>query len=528
MKPKVHDVKNTNGSNSIDAPPIPGTSPPPTPPLVPARPRRAHLDIAAPAAAPPTFCDDRRRTTWCVNAAAVVERVDEQLLPALYRYVGASFGAKPSQLGALTLARALAQAVASPAAGLLGQYADRVAVLCGGATLWGAMTLGFAFSRSVAGGLAFWALNGVGLACLIPCAQSLTADYASGGARGAAFGALHMVGALGALCGALFATNVGHLRPLGVEGWHVAFVGVAVASWAVAGATWAAAVDPRSSGDPRYRVESASQAEAGAKTWKTVCSVPTFGIIVLQGCVGSAPWSALVFLTLYFQLLGFSDLAASLLMAAFLAANAAGGLLGGLLGDAAARRFPDHGRIAVCQLFVGVGVPLAALLFKGLPLSASAGAAVGYTAVLVATGLTITWAAPACNNPIFAEIVPPHMRNLIYAFDRSFEGAVAAAGAPLVGLLAERAFGYSGGAAVGDNPAENLAKARSLGSALLIFSAVPWTLCAAFFSGLHWTYPRDRERAAALAQEMHAAAEREAEERQRLTAPGGASDAAAV
>lgn len=36
-------------------------------------------------------------------------------------------------------------------------------------------------------------------------------------------------------------------------------------------------------------------------------------------------------------------------------------------------------------------------------------------------------------------------------------------------------------------------------SALLVFTAVPWTLCALFFSGLHFTYPRDRDRAAAVA-----------------------------
>lgn len=27
-------------------------------------------------------------------------------------------------------------------------------------------------------------------------------------------------------------------------------------------------------------------------------------------------------------------------------------------------------------------------------------------------------AGPCCNNPIFAEIVPGHMRNMVYAFDR--------------------------------------------------------------------------------------------------------------
>ena len=36
------------------------------------------------------------------------------------------------------------------------------------------------------------------------------------------------------------------------------------------------------------------------------------------------PWLGLVFITLYLQLLGFSDLQASALMAAFLGANAAG------------------------------------------------------------------------------------------------------------------------------------------------------------------------------------------------------------
>jgi hypothetical protein len=35
---------------------------------------------------------------------------------------------------------------------------------------------------------------------------------------------------------------------------------------------------------------------------------------------------------------------------------------------------------------------------------------------------------------MFAEIVPEHLRSVVYAFDRSFEGAIAACAAPLVGL----------------------------------------------------------------------------------------------
>lgn len=37
---------------------------------------------------------------------------------------------------------------------------------------------------------------------------------------------------------------------------------------------------------------------------KSVIKVQTFQIIVLQGLVGSLPWTAMVFFTLWFQLIG--------------------------------------------------------------------------------------------------------------------------------------------------------------------------------------------------------------------------------
>jgi len=55
-----------------------------------------------------------------VNLAGIMERTDEQLLPAVYRFVGASFRATPSELGYLTLSRAMVQALASPVGGILG------------------------------------------------------------------------------------------------------------------------------------------------------------------------------------------------------------------------------------------------------------------------------------------------------------------------------------------------------------------------------------------------------------------------
>ena len=56
------------------------------------------------------------------------------------------------------------------------------------------------------------------------------------------------------------------------------------------------------------------------------------GAPCVQGIVGSMPWNAMVFITLWLQLLGFSDFAASLLMALFALGSALGGLLGGAIG----------------------------------------------------------------------------------------------------------------------------------------------------------------------------------------------------
>jgi hypothetical protein len=119
-----------------------------------------------------------------------------------------------------------------------------------------------------------------------------------------------------------------------------------------------------------------------------------------------------------------------------------------------------------------------------------------------------------------------HLRTLIYAFDRSLEGALAACGAPLVGYLAQHAFGFTvstgmpvlpcsytpvivmqttssicthgdscafvqGSAAAGTgHDAEN---AAALSNALLVMTIVPWTLCVLCYCGLHFTYAADRE-----------------------------------
>jgi hypothetical protein len=66
--------------------------------------------------------DRRTMTSFWLNAAMLFERTDEVVLPSIYKFVAASFDATLTQLGILTLARALSQALFSPLGGLLGTF----------------------------------------------------------------------------------------------------------------------------------------------------------------------------------------------------------------------------------------------------------------------------------------------------------------------------------------------------------------------------------------------------------------------
>ena len=82
------------------------------------------------------------------------------------------------------------------------------------------------------------------------------------------------------------------------------------------------------------------------------------------------------------------------------------------------------------------------------------------------------------------QIVPPTLRSSVFALDRCIAGVVGAAMAPLVGILAERCFGFDTkqyhhhGAAVSHAQsaqvvAQNLNNARALERGLLLVLVVP-------------------------------------------------------
>ena len=464
-----------------------------------------------------------------VNVLFIIERGDESILPAVYKFLGAAFATDPRGLANIQLSRSLTQAAVAPFSGIAGDRFNRVHVIAVGAILWGLATIAMGLMTNIHQAFGFAVFNGIGLSLIIPSVQSLIADAHGRSKRGSAFGVLYMISSLGSMAVSFFSTSIGGKTIGAIPGWRFAFLLVGGVSLAGAGFVLLAATDPRAAEKKRRRALALADATADAEadapflTWasarlasmwrdlKLVLCVPTFVIIVLQGIAGSMPWTAMGFSTLYLQTQGFSDFKAGLVASAFSLGCAIGSALGGVFGDAAHRRFGNRGRVAVNQFSVAVSIPATLVTLKWLPMGTgapdSANGLLGiYAPVFFAAGLMISWCGTN-NSAIFSQVVPEQLRSSIYAFDRAFETAIGSLANPIVGALTP-VFGFKGTLKYADDtpPSVIAGNARALANAMLVMMIVPWVICFFAFCGLYWTIDRDEQYATDLAARIAAEA----------------------
>ncbi|KAK6125474.1 hypothetical protein DH2020_040782 [Rehmannia glutinosa] len=441
--------------------------------------------------------------------ASIMERADENLLPAVYKEVSEAFAAGPSDLGYLTFIRNFVQGLASPVAGVLAINYDRPTVLAIGILCWALSTAAVGASKYFFQ-VAFWrAINGFGLAIVIPALQSFIADSYTDGVRGAGFGFLNLVGTVGGIGGGAIATVMAGYEFWGTPGWRCAFVIMGTLSCLIGFLVFQFVVDPRrisSTHDTSKMSERENLIESKSsrpvtiwfESWtamKTVIKVPTFQFIVLQGLVGSVPWTAIVFITLWFELIvlaaGFDHNSSATLVGIFAAGCALGSFFGGVIADRMSRKYPHSGRIMCAQFSASMGIPFTLFLLRAIPQEVSS--YYTYATTLFLMGLTISWCATATNGPMFAEVVPPKHRTMIYAFDRAFEVSFSSFAAPVVGILSEKIYGYDAKSV--DPVLGSTREAIALSRGLLAMMVVPFGLCALFYTPLYWTFKQDRENA---------------------------------
>lgn len=451
------------------------------------------------------WLQDPVRTLVLINFASIMERADEALLPGVYREVGFALHTSPTGLGSLTLLRSLTQAACFPVAAYLAVHHNRAHVIALGAFLWAFATFLVGMSTTFLQIAVSRALNGIGLAIVVPAILSLVADSTDDENRGLAFGWLQLTGNIGSILGGIFSVLLAATTVMGIPGWRVSFHLVAAISVVVGVLVRVFATDPRFSNGSMPTLEKRelkgisplwSDLKALILEAKGVMRIQTFQIIVAQGVVGSFPWSALSFVPLWLELIGFSHEQTAFLMGLFVIASSLGGLFGGLMGDTLARHLPNAGRIILSQISSGLGIPLAAVLLLVLPDDPSTGLVHGLMFFII--GFSISWNGPATNNPIFAEIVPERQRTSIYALDRSFESVLASFAPPVVGILAQHVYGYKPipeGSSRDVEIETDRENAASLAKALYTSIGIPLTLCCLIYTFLYCTYPRDRDRA---------------------------------
>lgn len=94
--------------------------------------------------------------------------------------------------------------------------------------------------------VALWrAVNGFGLAIVIPALQSFIADSYKDGTRGAGFGLLNLIGTIGGIGGGVVATVMAGSEFWGVPGWRCAFIMMATLSAVIGLLVFLFVVDPR-------------------------------------------------------------------------------------------------------------------------------------------------------------------------------------------------------------------------------------------------------------------------------------------
>ncbi|CAI0420178.1 unnamed protein product [Linum tenue] len=445
-----------------------------------------------------------------INMASIMEKADENLLPSVYKEVSEAFNAGPSDLGYLTFIRNFVQGLASPLAGILVINYDRPTILAIGTFCWALSTAAVGASRYFVQ-VAFWrAINGFGLAIVIPALQSFIADSYGDAVRGTGFGLVSLIGSLGGIGGGVMATIMAGQEFWGVPGWRFAFMMMATLSSVIGLLVFMFVIDPRkgmaSAAGARNSSESSGRDELIEKShtsavasvwlesWRSILAVlkvKTFQVIVLQGVVGSLPWTAMVFFTLWFELIGFDHNKTAALLSLFAFGCASGSLVGGLVADRMSRLYPQGGRIMCAQFSAFMGIPFSWFLLKVIPQSVDSYSTFAVTLFLM--GLTISWCATAANGPMFAEVVPTKHRTMIYAFDRAFEVSFSSFAAPLVGILSEKTFGYD---VKGIDPIKgSVREAAALSKGLLSMMAVPFGLCCLSYTPLYWFFKQDRENA---------------------------------
>merc|ERR1712190_170181 len=174
---------------------------------------------------------------------------------------------------------------------------------------------------------------------------------------------------------------------------------------------------------------------------KLLCNTPTFLILVVQGCFGGLPWSALQFRGFFFETAGLTKEEVTTIMTTIGFVGIFGGGFSGWLSDRLTMIRPMHGRIINAEFSVYGGIPFAFLTFSSTFAPSAESAFVYFFTLQVLMHLICGGVGGGTNAPILSQLAEPEERALVIAWQASLEGSIAAFG-PLTFAELNELFGY--------------------------------------------------------------------------------------
>merc|ERR1712217_611466 len=274
------------------------------------------------------------------------------------------------------------------------------------------------------------AVNGVCLASLRPIANSVVADRFDDVARGKYFGQIMMSMAAGSAMAGIGATLISEeviIPGTTFWGWKLSFVVVGLFTMSLT-----PLIHFYFQASP-VKVPEVSAKEGGGvgremRTLAKLFSRLSFAVLAFQGCFGLIPWRAFDFRTFFFETAGL-----------------------------------DKTEAATINLVGGIGNAFGALLVA-------------------------TWTPAACNNPVLCSLAQDNERSLVLAWQGALEGAIGATGGFIFTRLLANVFNYDPDCNLPENKDRpDCQNVEAAGKALFWTSCVPWIVCGAMYSSLHYT-----------------------------------------
>merc|ERR1711920_1081793 len=140
---------------------------------------------------------------------------------------------------------------------------------------------------------------------------------------------------------------------------------------------------------------------------KLLCNTPTFLILVVQGCFGGLPWSALQFRGFFFETAGLTKEEVTTIMTTIGFVGIFGGGFSGWLSDRLTMIWPMHGRIINAEFSVYGGIPFAFLTFSSTFAPSAESAFVYFFTLQVLVHLICGGVGGGTNAPILSQLASP-------------------------------------------------------------------------------------------------------------------------